>query len=83
MILLVVRKAGWQRSPWHSWTREFLTEEEFLAWFHDQPEDSYVKKVASQPEYRDKCFRLVELTTGKSKTDELLAPWSPAQGGIK
>lgn len=79
MLLLVVRKAGWQHSPWHSWTREFVCEEEFMAWLHEQPEDGYVKSVASRPEYRDKCFRLFETTTDRSKTDDLLAPWAPPQ----
>lgn len=46
MILLVVRKVGWNKSPWDSYTREFPDEKAFVEWWTSQPDDCYAKKVA-------------------------------------
>lgn len=67
MIIVVVRKAGWQKSPWDSYTKMFESEEAYLDWWNGLPDDSYTKKVSREYD-RVRVFR------GDEVADELLMP---------
>lgn len=73
MILVVVRKVGFNVSPWDSFTREFATEQEFIEWWIAQPEDSYMKRVA-RPQGRVSVYR-------SEPARDLLVEWAPPREG--
>lgn len=75
MILVVVRKAGWQKSNWDSYTKTFDDEAAFLDWWTKLPEDSYTKKVSRDYE-RVRIFKVDGEITG-----DLLAPFAPPAPG--
>lgn len=68
MILVVVRRAGWSKTPWDSYTRTFQSEIEFIDWWTKLPDDSYTKKVSREHD-RVQVYR-VEAAT------DLLVPFA-------
>jgi len=48
MILVVVRRAGWSKSPFDSYTKEFADESAFVEWWAGLSDDSYTKKVSRE-----------------------------------
>jgi hypothetical protein len=67
-ILVIVRRAGWSKSPWDSYTRQFDSEEEFLAWWTGMQEDSYTKKVSRAYD------RVRVIRCSADVTENILAP---------
>lgn len=52
VLLVLVEKPWFSKSPWDSYTKRFLSEEELLDWWLSLPDDSFTKKHANIGVYR-------------------------------